>query len=166
MNIVDMLNQDLIICNPDTSSKKRVMELLSQTLSDEYADLTAAQLFNSFNSREKLGSTALGNGVAIPHGRCEKIDKATMAMMKLSKGIDYDAPDSEPVDLLVGLAVPEEATEEHLEILATLAEMLSDKKLVTRLRRANSSQSMLSSLKKWAESKYDSEATSTETNKE
>lgn len=150
MNIVDMLDQDRIICNPETSSKKRVIELLSKTLSDEYIDLTAAQLFDSFNSREKLGSTALGDGVAIPHGRCANIDAASVAIMKLSKGIDYDAPDSEPVDLLVGLAVPEQATEEHLEILATLAEMLSNKKLVTRLRRANSSQSMLSSIKKWA----------------
>ena len=151
MNIIEMLDQDRIICNPDTSSKKRVIELLSKTLSDEYPDLTAAQLFDSFNTREKLGSTALGNGVAIPHGRCANINDASIALMKLSKGIDYDAPDSEPVDLLVGLAVPEQATEEHLEILATLAEMLSDKKLVTRLRRANSSQSMLSSIKKWSE---------------
>ena len=92
----------------------------------------------------------MGNGVAIPHGRCAKIDRAALAVLKLPKGIDYDAPDAEPVDLLVGLAVPKEASEEHLKLLATIAEMLSDKKLVTRLRRANSSQSMFSSLKKWA----------------
>jgi len=151
MKIVDMLDTERIVCNPDTASKKRVMELLSQTLADGHSDITSAQLFDSLISREKLGSTAMGNGVAIPHGRCKKIEHAAVAILKLAKGVDYDAPDSKPVDLLVALAVPEEATDEHLELLSTIAEMLSDEKLVARLRRANSSQSMFSSLKKWAQ---------------
>ena len=152
MQVSELLELERISCNSHAASKKRVLEQLSELLADSQSELTQTQVFDSLLSRERLGSTGLGHGVAIPHGRVKDSSKTLLAMIKLDQGIDYDAVDSEPVDLLFALLVPEHSTEEHLQLLSQLAEMLSDPVLVKQLRSANSANHLLDTIHKWQQS--------------
>ncbi len=152
MIIENILTIDRVVCSPDINSKKKVLELLSATLSDQYQTLSAQDIFQCLLSREQLGATALGDGVALPHGRCDSLDDVSLAVVKLSKGINFDAPDGQMVDLFLGLIVPEDSNSQHLEILSLLAEMLADKTLVTKLRDTNSSEVLYNHLVSWKSS--------------
>ena len=123
-------------CQADITSKKRALELLSELIAAGQEEITPRDVLNCLVSREKLGSTGLGQGVAIPHGRLPQIKSALGAALTLEKGVDFDAPDGEPVDLVVGLIVPEESTDEHLHILANLAQAFSDPESVRAIREA------------------------------
>ena len=149
MQVSELLDLEQISCNSHAASKKRVLEQLSQLLAGSQTELTQNQVFDSLLSRERLGSTGLGRGVAIPHGRVSGSDKTVLALIKLQEGVDYDAVDNQPVDLLFALLVPEHSTEEHLQLLAQLAEMLSDNKLVSSLRHASDARSLLKTLREW-----------------
>jgi PTS system nitrogen regulatory IIA component len=92
----------------------------------EQADLEASAIVGFLNAREDLGSTALGAGVAIPHGRVKGLKHPIAAFIKLNKPIEFAAPDGEPVSILIFLLVPEKATQQHLEILSSIAQLLSD----------------------------------------
>lgn len=129
-------------CSADITSKKRVLELLSELISESSEDLEARDVFNCLFSREKLGSTGLGQGVAIPHGRMPEVTAAVGAAVTLQSGVDFDAPDGQPVDLVVGLIVPEKSTEEHLHILAKLAEAFSDEATVRAVREARTPEAL------------------------
>lgn len=133
-------------CSADITSKKRVLELLSELISESSEGLEARDVFNCLLSREKLGSTGLGHGVAIPHGRMPEVTAAAGAAVTLQSGVDFDAPDGQPVDLVVGLIVPEESTEEHLHILARLAEAFSDEATVRSVREARTPEALSSLL--------------------
>lgn len=152
MQVSELLELERISCNTHAASKKRVLEQLSMLLAGNQSELTSTQVFDSLLSRERLGSTGLGHGVAIPHGRVKDSDKTLIALIKLEQGIDYDAVDSQPVDLLFALLVPEHSTDEHLQLLAQLAEMLSDSALVSRLREAGDSQKLLNTIREWQHS--------------
>lgn len=149
MNIAQLLAPERILCEPDAVSKKRSLEILSEILVKNEPEIPAQHVFESLLGREKLGSTGLGNGVALPHGRSDSFDQARLAVIKLARGIDYDAPDSEPVDLLFALIVPEDSTDDHLQILALLAEMLADKKFLTQIRQTNNCQALYQLLTHW-----------------
>lgn len=149
MQVSELLELDRISCNTHAASKKRVLEQLSALLAGSQNELTQTQVFDSLLSRERLGSTGLGHGVAIPHGRVKNSDKTVVAMIKLDQGIDYDAIDSQPVDLLFALLVPENSTDEHLQLLSQLAEMFSDPELVKQLRAAKDSHSLFNTIHKW-----------------
>jgi PTS system nitrogen regulatory IIA component len=149
MQVSELLDLERISCNTHAASKKRVLEQLSQLLAASQTQLTQNQVFDSLLSRERLGSTGLGRGVAIPHGRVSGSNKTVLAMVKLQEGIDYDAVDSQPVDLLFALLVPEHSTDEHLQLLSQLAEMLSDGELVSQLRQASDARSLLNILREW-----------------
>ncbi|MDX1251620.1 MAG: PTS IIA-like nitrogen regulatory protein PtsN [Gammaproteobacteria bacterium] len=136
MQIADLITPDRVACHVKASSKKRAFELLADMLAGCQPGLTQQDIVDSLMSRERLGSTGLGHGVAIPHGRIKKLHTALAAVVQLERGIDFDAIDNEPVDLLFALVVPEESTEEHLQLLAQLAEMLSDEQLRGRLHSA------------------------------
>lgn len=123
-------------CQADITSKKRALELLSELIAEEQEELTPRDVLNCLVAREKLGSTGLGHGVAIPHGRMPQVESALGAALTLRSGVDFDAPDSEPVDLIVALIVPEESTDEHLHILANLAQAFSDLESVRAVREA------------------------------
>ncbi|MCW8883617.1 MAG: PTS IIA-like nitrogen regulatory protein PtsN [Motiliproteus sp.] len=116
------------------SSKKRVLENASQILSETVDSLDAEEIFTGLISRERLGSTGLGDGIAIPHCRLENCQGTTGALVKLPEPIDFDAIDGNPVDLLFILIVPAEATEQHLQILASLAELFSQEEVRSALR--------------------------------
>lgn len=136
MRIVDILTPQRMLCHVQATSKKRVLEYFSKLLATETSSLTSHQIFDSLLARERLGSTGLGKGIAIPHARVEQCDVTLAAFLQLERGIDFDAIDKQPVDVLFALMVPENATEEHLQILAQLAEMFSDDSFRQQLRTA------------------------------
>jgi PTS system nitrogen regulatory IIA component len=150
MDIKDLINDERILCDSEVASKKRIIEVLSELLAKGQADLTARPIFDSLIGRERLGSTGLGHGVALPHGRFHLSQQAVGAFVKLKKGVDFDAIDRQPVDLVFGLLVPDHYTDEHLKILACLAEMFSDQGFCRRLREADSDRALFELLRDWA----------------
>jgi PTS system nitrogen regulatory IIA component len=122
-----------VLLSVDATSKKRVFEhggLLFENQQGVARSLVTENLF----ARERLGSTGLGHGVAIPHGRIKGLKNPLAAVLRVTQPIPFEAPDDEPVSLLIFLLVPEAATQRHLEILSEIAEMLSDRELRERLK--------------------------------
>lgn len=115
------------------SSKKRSLEQMAGLLQQGLDEGLAADIFTSLLGRERLGSTAIGHGVAIPHGRLPGLTQARGAFGRYPAGLDFDAADAQPVKLIFALLVPAESTEEHLRLLASLAEMFSNPGLRGRL---------------------------------
>jgi len=116
--------QNIVLDLPVTS-KKRLFEQVGLLFENNHG-IERGKVFDSLFARERLGSTGLGEGVAIPHGRIKGSKEALAAVVRLAQPIPFDAPDGKPVALLVFLLVPEAATEEHLELLSELAELLAD----------------------------------------
>ena len=117
----------------DATSKKRAFEHAGLLFENKHSIARASVTDNLF-ARERLGSTGLGHGVAIPHGRIKGLKTPLAAVLRVSQPIAFDAPDDEPVNLLIFLLVPEAATQRHLEILSEIAEMLSDRSLREHLQ--------------------------------
>ncbi len=134
MQITELLDPARIACRQSCGSKKRSLEYLGRLLADAALSLTEGEIFDSLIGRERLGSTGLGKGVALPHGRIRGLSRPLGALLVLDKGIDFDAVDGQPVDILFALLVPEESTDEHLQILARLAELFSDPEFCRQLR--------------------------------
>ncbi|MGB4468821.1 MAG: PTS IIA-like nitrogen regulatory protein PtsN [Azovibrio sp.] len=133
--IAQLLPASHVLLGMDAGSKKRVFEQAAQMF--ESADgIAAAQVFDSLFAREKLGSTGLGQGIAIPHGRIKGLKQATGAFIRLAEPIPFDAPDGRPVSQLFILLVPEQATEEHLQILSELATCFADRQFREQLAAA------------------------------
>ncbi len=149
MNIPEILSPENVSSQADVTSKKRALELLSHMLASHTEQISSADVFDSLLAREKLSSTGLGKGVALPHGRVKNIDQTRCALLQLRKGIDFDANDDQPVDLLCALMVPEHSTDEHLQVLAALAEMFRDQNLCERLRTAPTSDKLYQELTHW-----------------
>src|SRR5450631_1693717 len=114
-----------VLVDVDATSKKRAFEHAGLVFENQHAVARATVTDNLF-SRERLGSTGLGHGVAIPHGRIKGLKSPMAAVFRLANPIGFDAPDDVPVSLMIFLLVPEAATQKHLEILSEIAEMLSD----------------------------------------
>ncbi len=123
-------------CGFDGVSKKRVLQHLAQHIANDIPTLDADELFRRLIARERLGSTGLGHGIAIPHCRIENCTGTIGTLLKLAEPIDFDSVDGEPVDLIFALIVPEEAHDTHLQTLATLAERFSQPQYLNRLRQA------------------------------
>lgn len=140
MQIADILTADRVLLDVDAGSKKRVLEILSEILAGAESTLSARDVFDRILARERLGSTGLGHGVGLPHGRIPHLDRTIGAFLKVRDGVDFDAPDGQPVDLVFGLVVPEECTEEHLQILSQLAGTFSVDELREALRIQRSPQ--------------------------
>ncbi|MCU7814985.1 MAG: PTS IIA-like nitrogen regulatory protein PtsN [Candidatus Thiodiazotropha sp. (ex Lucinoma kastoroae)] len=130
------LQEERIGCSVEAASKKRVLEQLGQRLAESAPGLNQDLVFDALLERERLGSTGLGKGIALPHARMSQISQAVAAFIQLPKGIDFDAIDNQPVDLAFAMLVPEDATDEHLQLLAKLAQMFDDKGFCTVLREA------------------------------
>ena len=136
MLISDLLSPERIRIDVKSSSKKRLLELISEQLAQNSDEFTKREIFESLCARERLGSTGLGNGVAIPHGRIKGSSHVEASFIRLKKPLPFDAADGEPVDLLFCLAVPEDCGEDHLRLLAQVAEMFSDPEILEKLRQA------------------------------
>jgi PTS system nitrogen regulatory IIA component len=133
MNIISkLLPLSNVILDLDVSSKKRVFEQVG-LLFENNDHIARSQVFDSLFAREKLGSTGLGQGIAIPHGRIKGLKEALGAFVRLKQPIPFDAPDGQPVSLIFVLLVPDRATDMHLQILSELAQMFSDKPFRERL---------------------------------
>ncbi|MBI5330889.1 MAG: PTS IIA-like nitrogen regulatory protein PtsN [Betaproteobacteria bacterium] len=136
MNLISpLLTPANVLAACETSSKKRLFEQAAQ-LFEAGGQAPAAEVFESLFSREKLGSTALGYGIAIPHGRIKHLKDTACAFLRLKTPIEFDAPDGGPVDLAFILLAPAAATDVHLQILGELAAMFSDEDFRERLRQA------------------------------
>ena len=137
-----------VLVQIDASSKKRAFEeagLLFENLHGLSRSLVTDSLF----SRERLGSTGLGHGVAIPHGRIKGLKAPMAAVLQLAHPIGFDSPDEQPVSLLIFLLVPEAATQKHLEILSEIAEMLSDADLREKLIASTSAAELHGLIANW-----------------
>ena len=119
------------------------------TDSNETGEIDPLEIFQLLTDREKLGSTSLGHGVALPHTRTTLTEHAIGVFLKLKKGIDFDSPDNQPTDLIFALMVPEHYTDEHLKILANLASLFSNKDFCQKLRTLNTEQELYNNLTNW-----------------
>lgn len=137
-----------VLVDVDASSKKRVFEHAGLLFENQHAIARSVVTDNLF-ARERLGSTGLGHGVAIPHGRIKGLKTPHAAVLRVQQPIPFDAPDDEAVQLLIFLLVPEAATQRHLEILSEIAEMLSDRELRERLKSAPASADLHKLISDW-----------------
>lgn len=143
MTFQSLLQPGRVVCNVEARSKKHALDVLSEILSTA-AKVEHSDVFQSLISREKLGCTAIENGIAIPHGRLPGLAAPVGAFLKLSKPVDFDMPDREPVDLIFGMlvAMPEENAGCHHEDVSAVATALADPALAAALRRAGSSRAL------------------------
>ena len=124
--LTNLLPVSQVVLDLDASSKKRVFEQAGM-LFERHLGLARSVVFDSLFAREKLGSTGLGQGIAIPHGRIKGLKQAAGAFLRLATPVPFDSPDGRPVNLLFVLLVPEQATEEHLQILSELAQRFAER---------------------------------------
>lgn len=124
------------------SSKKKVLEHIAETISEGYPSLESSQIFDNLIARERLGSTGIGQGIAIPHSRLQECLQIIGCLFVLSEKIPFDAIDNQPVDILFVLIVPKEASSEHLELLSQIAEKFNDSGFCDKLRQASSDEEL------------------------
>jgi PTS system nitrogen regulatory IIA component len=143
MQPADLLEPRSVSVANNAGSKKRVLEEAAALLAATISDAEQEPIYERLLERERLGSTGVGHGVALPHARIDGLTRAYGAFVQLAQGVDYDAIDGQPVDLVFALVVPQEATAEHLQLLAQLAALFSDDVLCSRLRKGSSTKELL-----------------------
>ena len=149
MNLIaKLLPPSNIVLDVDVSSKKRMFEQVGLLFENNQA-VARGLVFDSLFARERLGSTGLGQGVAIPHGRIKGLREPVGAFLRLKAPVPFDAPDGRPVNLIFVLLVPEQATEQHLEILSELAQMLSDREFRQNLGTAADAAALHQQITAW-----------------
>jgi nitrogen PTS system EIIA component len=149
--LASILSPAQVLARVDVTSKKRAFEEAG-LLFENLHGLSRALVTDSLFSRERLGSTGLGHGVAIPHGRIKGLKAPMAAVFQLASPIGFDAPDDQAVSLLIFLLVPEAATQKHLEILSEIAELLSDAPLREKLSACTDSEQIHSLISAWQSS--------------
>ena len=146
MDIQAIVSLDRTECAVQCNSKKRILEIIADIAAKNNENIDQATVLNSLMSRERMGSTGIGNGIALPHGRLPGLEKVIAIVVPSTPAINFDALDEKPVDIFFALLVPEEQTEGHLQTLATVAGKLSDKETIKAIRRASTSDDILSAL--------------------
>lgn len=116
------------------ASKKRVLQTLAERLSESLNSVSDLELFDQLIARERLGSNGIGSGVAVPHCRLDGLTQPLAALVKLPTPIDFEAIDKQPVDIIFALIVPAEATDEHLQLLASVVERVNNPETLNNLR--------------------------------
>lgn len=144
MQLDTILSPGRTLCGAPGISKKRTLENIAHFICEDIPTLDANDLFDNLVARERLGSTGLGQGIAIPHSRMKSCNKIIGSLIKLQRPVDFDAIDSEPVDLLFVLLVPEQATDEHLKVLSELAQRFSNAEFCNNLRQAENNEALFS----------------------
>ena len=150
-SLLQYLDADLISLRSEIGSRKKLLQETARLLSTRIADAREKDVYHLLLEREKLGSTGIGNGVALPHSRCSDAERAIIAIITLQEPVDYHSPDRQPVDTVFGLLVPESATEEHLGLLAAIASIMSDDAKKDHLLRADTASGVIQLIKDWAE---------------
>ncbi len=146
MSLENIIKPDGVLCNATARSKKHCLEILSELLVRSTPDIASELIFESLIERERLGCTSLDKGAAFPHCRVAGIEASNGALMKLSEPVDFDAPDGEPVDLVLGMVMPLEIGDEHHADIKLVTSVLADEGLRSRLRGINSSSDLYRAL--------------------
>jgi PTS system nitrogen regulatory IIA component len=150
MNLIaPLLSVDTTLLDLSFSSKKKLFEHAADLFAQTHG-LKSTDIFASLFERERLGSTALGYGIAIPHGRIKGLKDACGALYRLNTPLDFDAPDNQPVSLCFILLVPKDANERHLQILGELAQLFGDEVMRTNMLAAASPDDLLAMLNAWS----------------
>lgn len=142
MPLDKMLSANRVESLVNSTSKKRILETMASLIASSIPSFDADELFQLFINRERLGSTGIGEGIAIPHCRCANAQKPLCAVITLEKPVDFEAADDKPVDIIFAMLVPEDADNAHLENLAALAEALQKPEYTQALRAADSNHSL------------------------
>ena len=140
--LAQLLTPGRTVCHAPGVSKKRLFETIARIISEDQLSLPYDEVFTQLFAREKLGSTGLGQGIAIPHCRVDACPHPLGSLLTLEQAIDFDAPDDQPVDILFALLVPGEAHQQHLDILANIARLFSQVDYCNRLREAKDSREL------------------------
>jgi PTS system nitrogen regulatory IIA component len=137
MTISALLSPQRIFLDVEVSSKKKLLELIANIVADQ-AQLKESSIYSNLLNRERLGSTGLGHGFAVPHARVENLEQTIGCLFRLKEPVNFEAPDNQPVDLVFTIIIPQEATEEHLMILSSLAKLFSQSDLRNAIHHATS----------------------------
>ena len=148
MHLSEIISQDHVLPSVRAQSKKQLLQELS-TAAAKPAGLEPRRVFEALLQREKLGSTGLGQGIAIPHGRIKGIPEAIGAFVRTKSPIPFDSPDGRGVSVIFVLLVPEQATDRHLQILSELAQMFSDKAMREKLATASDPMALRQAIERW-----------------
>ncbi|CUB03245.1 PTS IIA-like nitrogen regulatory protein PtsN [Marinomonas fungiae] len=143
MSVKNLVKPELVFAKQQISSKKRLLEQLAESVGDRL-HCNADEVYDALLGREKLGSTGIGNGIAIPHCRLDQANRATIVLMSLETPIDFDSIDRRPVDLIFALLVPSNQCDEHLATLAQIAELAQSEDKLNILRQAQSNSDLYS----------------------
>jgi len=141
MEITDLITPESVVPNLKVTSKKHALQEISKRMAESY-DLTEREIFEILLEREKLGSTGVGNGIAIPHGKLKNLDCLCGYFARLERPVEFDAVDERPVDLIFLLLAPEEAGADHLKALARVSRLMRDKAVCKKLRGSNTSEAL------------------------
>jgi PTS system nitrogen regulatory IIA component len=142
MQLSEILTTSCTCCDVAVTSKKRILEKICQLAAAKVSGIEQHELLESLLEREKMGSTGIGNGIAIPHGRLPNASKAFAVLVTTENTIDFDAIDNREVDIFVALFVPENSCKEHLDTLQSIAKLFSDKKILKQVRKCNDNQAL------------------------
>ena len=137
MTISALLSPQRIFLDTEISSKKKLLELIANIVADQ-TEMPESAIYSNLLNRERLGSTGLGHGFAVPHARLENLDKTIGCLFRLKEPVNFESPDNQPVDLVFTIIIPQEATEEHLMILSSLARIFSQTDVCEAIRGATS----------------------------
>lgn len=146
MIINDIISLDRTQCSVECHSKKRIFELISEIAVQQSPELDQVEVLSSLLTREKMGSTGIGHGIAIPHGKIKGLNNMIAVIVTSSQPIEFDAIDSKPVDIFFAILVPEEQTDKHLQALSGIARKLSDKDVVKAIRKASNKNEIVAAL--------------------
>lgn len=142
MEIKDILHPDCALCAVQGSSKKKILELISLTAKQFIPDIDQAVILNSLMCREKMGSTGIGGGIALPHGRIKDLQNVVAFLMTSKSPIQYEAIDNAPVDIFFAILVPEDKASEHLSTLSVIAQKLNNPDTLSQIRNATNNQTL------------------------
>lgn len=141
MTLDSLIDKQSVLANLKAPNKKQLLQELSQTLAAQVA-IDHRVIFETLLKREKLGSTGIGQGIAIPHGKLPSISRVYGLFARLSQPVDFDSVDGQPVDLVFVLLAPEDAGADHLKALARVSRLLRDRSLVDKLRATESAEAL------------------------
>lgn len=146
MNLQTILSTNRTLCAVQCNSKKRILEIISEIAAENNQDIDQETVLAALMNRERMGSTGIGNGIAIPHGRLLNLARVMAIVVTSDPAIDFDAIDDKPVDIFFALLVPDDDSDIHLQTLSGIAGKLSDKERVKLIRKAQHSDDILLAL--------------------
>ncbi|WP_448549729.1 PTS IIA-like nitrogen regulatory protein PtsN [Thalassotalea fusca] len=144
MKLHEILTEDCTLCAVPATSKKKILETISEKAAEHISGSTTFELLDSLITREKMGSTGIGNGIAIPHGRLPNTEKVIAVLVTTSEPVSFDSIDNRPVDIFIALFVPEEQCQQHLCTLQSIAQVFSDKRICKQARKCETSHELYS----------------------